>query len=182
MNTAPHRIGFIVRNARVLRCCVHQTKYVTPLDMVKEFDATDLAQVATHQERAQITGDLLVLGIQNASLNASIEQQLSVSSAIQVICTACQRTDALTIKALESHPRYKSTLVFDENFLHSLKLYGLDIARYYLYDNAVPEIVQKRYDAAMAWLKQLENGEIMLLTIPPLQKSYAYFSAQPRHF
>lgn len=182
MNTASLRFSFIISNARVLRVCVHSTKYVTPLDMVKEFDATDLAQVATRQERAQITGDLLVLGIQNASLNASIEQQLTVSSAIQAICTACQRADTLLINALESHTRYKDTLVFTDNFLHSLKLQGLDIARYFLYDNAVPEIVQKRYDAAMAWLKQLESGEIMLLTIPPLPRSYAHFSAQPRYF
>ena len=41
------------------------------------------------------------------------------------------------------------------------KLCG-DIARFNLYDNAVPDVVQKRYDAAINFLKSVGKGEVRL--------------------
>ena len=41
------------------------------------------------------------------------------------------------------------------------KLCG-DIARFNLYDNSVPDAVQKRFDAAMAFLKSVGKGEVRL--------------------
>jgi phage gp36-like protein len=43
-----------------------------------------------------------------------------------------------------------------------LVLKACDIARYYLYDEAVPDVVQKRYDNAIAWLKLVAKGDISL--------------------
>jgi phage gp36-like protein len=43
-----------------------------------------------------------------------------------------------------------------------LVLKACDMARYYLYDEAVPDIVQKRYDNAIAWLKLVAKGDISL--------------------
>lgn len=37
-----------------------------------------------------------------------------------------------------------------------------DIARYYLYDNAVTEQVEKRYDAVIRFLEQVSRGKISL--------------------
>jgi phage gp36-like protein len=44
----------------------------------------------------------------------------------------------------------------------ALVLKACDMARYYLYDEAVTDIVQKRYDNAIAWLKLVANGTISL--------------------
>jgi len=41
------------------------------------------------------------------------------------------------------------------------KLCG-DIARFNLYDNAIPDVVQKRYDAALAFLKSVGKGGVRL--------------------
>ncbi|MDG4595482.1 MAG: DUF1320 domain-containing protein [Candidatus Contendobacter sp.] len=38
-----------------------------------------------------------------------------------------------------------------------------DLARYYLYDDAVPERVQKAHDDAVAWLKSAARGDVILI-------------------
>ena len=37
-----------------------------------------------------------------------------------------------------------------------------DIARYHLYDNIVPEVVQNNYDNALSFLKSVAKGEVRL--------------------
>lgn len=37
-----------------------------------------------------------------------------------------------------------------------------DLARYYLHENGVTEIVQKRYESAVAYLKAVSRGEVKL--------------------
>ena len=43
-----------------------------------------------------------------------------------------------------------------------LILKACDIARYYLYENGVTEIVQKRYDYALKWLSEVKDDPTML--------------------
>lgn len=43
-----------------------------------------------------------------------------------------------------------------------LKIKVCDIARWYLYENGVTEIVEKRYQSAIAWLKQVQKNPAML--------------------
>jgi phage gp36-like protein len=38
-----------------------------------------------------------------------------------------------------------------------------DIARYYLYDDAIPEAVEKRYDDAISYLASVGKGQIALI-------------------
>ncbi len=44
----------------------------------------------------------------------------------------------------------------------ALKIKTCDIARYYLFENGVTDIVQKRYDQAIAWLKLVQSKPTML--------------------
>lgn len=37
-----------------------------------------------------------------------------------------------------------------------------DLARYWLYDDAVPEQVRKRFEDALAWLKDVASGKVLL--------------------
>lgn len=39
---------------------------------------------------------------------------------------------------------------------------ALDLARWYVYDDQIPEAIQKRYDTAVAWLKDLARGTAAL--------------------
>lgn len=50
--------------------------------------------------------------------------------------------------------------VLPENAI--LKSKACDIARWYLYENGVSEIVEKRYQAAILWLKQVQKNPAML--------------------
>ena len=43
-----------------------------------------------------------------------------------------------------------------------LQIKVCDIARWYLYENGVTEIVEKRYHAAINWLKQVQKNPSML--------------------
>jgi phage gp36-like protein len=44
----------------------------------------------------------------------------------------------------------------------SLKRIACDLARYYLYGDAAPELVVKRYDAAMRFLRAIADGSVQL--------------------
>ena len=44
----------------------------------------------------------------------------------------------------------------------ALVLMVCDIARYYLFDDRVPEVVEARYKAAVAWLKDVARGTVTL--------------------
>ncbi|MBR5940602.1 MAG: DUF1320 domain-containing protein [Neisseriaceae bacterium] len=50
----------------------------------------------------------------------------------------------------------------------ALVLKVCDIARYYLYENAVTEIVEKRYQQAILWLKTVQKNPAMLRDDPAL--------------
>lgn len=41
-----------------------------------------------------------------------------------------------------------------------------DIARYYLYDDAVTSLVEKRYERALKWLERVQNNPEMLTGLP----------------
>jgi phage gp36-like protein len=43
-----------------------------------------------------------------------------------------------------------------------LTLKACDMARYYLYEEAVPDVVKERYANAIAWLKGVAKGDISL--------------------
>ena len=45
---------------------------------------------------------------------------------------------------------------------HALVVKTCDVARWYLYENGIPEVVQKRYDTAIAWLKTVMKNPSML--------------------
>lgn len=65
----------------------------------------------------------------------------------------------------------------------ALILKACDIARFYLYDDGVTEIVQKRYDDAIAWLKMVSTNPAMLTGVATSNKGqsgiYVISSATP---
>lgn len=49
----------------------------------------------------------------------------------------------------------------------ALKIRACDMARYYLYDDDVPNTVKLRYEQALHWLKQVQKTPSMLTGIAP---------------
>lgn len=45
---------------------------------------------------------------------------------------------------------------------YALVVKTCDVCRWYLYENGIPEVVQKRYDTAIAWLKTVMKNPAML--------------------
>lgn len=45
---------------------------------------------------------------------------------------------------------------------HALVVKTCDVCRWYLYENGIPEVVQKRYETAIAWLKTVMKNPSML--------------------
>lgn len=45
---------------------------------------------------------------------------------------------------------------------HALVVKTCDVCRWYLYENGIPEVVQKRYETAIAWLKTVMKNPFML--------------------
>ena len=66
-----------------------------------------------------------------------------------------------------------------------LKAMTGDIARYRLYDNRATEEVQKRYDRAISWLRDISKGVVSLgikTTDPEPESTVAAVSARPQVF
>lgn len=87
--------------------------------MIREFDPTELAQLATHQEHAQITGEMLVAQIQGMPLDEWTDaQRVAVVAVVQKLCHACVRTGQMVEMALRQHPHYERSYGNDFSFAH----------------------------------------------------------------
>lgn len=69
----------------------------------------------------------------------------------------------------------------------NLERIACDMTRYYLYDDAVTDLVQARYDAAVKYLMQVAKGVISIGpdttgSIPPATSNSAEFSSSPSVF
>lgn len=91
-----------------------------------------------------------------------------------VVEAALARADAVIDSYLAS--RY-STPISDTVPVAILNI-ALDLARYWLYDDAAPERVQDAYTEAVAWLKDVATGKVVL-ALPSASASAALATGSP---
>lgn len=106
--------------------------YATQQDMVDRFGETELVQLTNRDNPAATTINATVIGKALADADAQIDGYLG---------------------------RYTLPLAIVPPMLTR---HACDIARYHLYDERATEQAQKRYDDAIAYLKDVAKGDILL--------------------
>ena len=101
-------------------------------DMITRFGEQEIAERSNHENYEYINEDVL-----NAAIADAEEEAASYLRAAKLFFT-------------------------DDTAPQVLKIKVCDIARYYLYDDAVTGIVEERYQSAVAWLKMVVKNPNML--------------------
>ena len=129
--------------------------YATASQLIKRFDAQELAQVAVPKE---IDAALLVLTIDEGDRSAYTAAEIAAADAALV-----KVNQALTDASgdVDSYLEAKHTLPLSSVPL-KLEQVCCDIARYNLYDDHATEHISKRYDDAIKYLTKVSKGDISL--------------------
>lgn len=132
--------------------------YLTVSDLITRFGAEELAQVTDRGTPRLVTADLLsaaaagtdMAGWSDADVEAVTKVMVSIEQAIE---------DAQSAIDGYLSGRYGTPMATPPAVVKRL---ACDIARYYLYDDHATETVQKRYDAAISFFRDVSAGKVNL--------------------
>ena len=132
--------------------------YAIPADLLTRFDDEEIAQVTDRGVPRLVTGDLLVLAIAGGDLSGyPAETIAAVTKAEEVLNQAISDAESAIDGYLAG--RYSVPL---SPVPAVIKRLACDVARYYLHDDHATESVQKRYDAAIAYLRDVAANKVAL--------------------
>lgn len=127
--------------------------YILVSDLLTRFGAEEIAQVADRGIPRLLTAESLAAaaGADPAGLgDAEAQALVNINQAIE---------DAQSAIDGYLSSRYDTPMATPPAVVKRL---ACDIARYYLYDDHAPETVQKRYDAAIAFFRDVSAGKVSL--------------------
>jgi len=132
--------------------------YATVAELLNRFDAEEIAQRADRSIPRLVSADLLraAAGAEDLSAYTAAEQS-AASTALAVVTQALADADSTIDGYLSSRqavPLASPPVV--------IKRLACDMARYYIYDDQVTEVIQKRYDAALAFFREVAAGRVSL--------------------
>lgn len=131
--------------------------YILPADLLTRFGAEELAQVADRGTPRLVTAELLSAAVSGTDMSGwSAGDVEAVEAALVNIEQAVEDANSAIDGYLSG--RY-GTLATSPAIVKRL---GSDMARYYLYDDHATETVQKRYDAAIAFFRDVAAGKVTL--------------------
>lgn len=132
--------------------------YIQPSDLLTRFGAEEIAQCADRSTPRLTTGELLAAVVASADLSGwSAEAIAAATTALGNIAQAIDDAQSAIDGYLSS--RYSTPLASPPAVVKRL---ACDIGRYYLYDDHATETVQKRYDAAIAFFRDVSVGKVSL--------------------
>jgi phage gp36-like protein len=132
--------------------------YATPSQLIKRFNAQELAQIAVPDEHVSIDAPLLVLTIDEGDRSAYTADEIAAADAALV-----RINQALTDASgdVDAHLEASYQLPLSSVPL-KLEQVCCDIARYNLYDDHATDHISKRYDDAIKYLRDVAKGIIRL--------------------
>lgn len=134
--------------------------YITALDLLIRFDAELIAQRVDESLPRRVSREMLLALASGADVSGWGQGDVEAANAALVklqraIDDACSVIDGYLAA------RYKVPLVPAPA---SVARYASDVARYYLYDAAATETIQKRHDDAIAFFRAVAAGKASLGT------------------
>lgn len=128
--------------------------YATASDMIARFGATELAQLSDRSPELLVSAESLTVAAAGGDLSGySSEIQDATAAALEVIQSALG--DASTEINTYLSGRYTLPLT---TIPPHLRRYCCDVARYYLEGARAREETEKRYEKAVAYLKDVSKG------------------------
>lgn len=132
--------------------------YALPSDLITRFGADELAQVSDRGLPRLVTAELIAAaaaGVDMSGWSATDVEAVgrSMSNIEQAIDDAQSAIDGYL------SGRYGTPMATPPAIVKRL---ACDMARYFLYDDHATETVQKRYDAAIAFFRDVAAGKVTL--------------------
>lgn len=132
--------------------------YATATDLLDRFDAEEIAQRADRSTPRQVTAELLKLAAAAGDLSAyTAAEQAAAAEALALVNRAI--TDAADAIDGYLSGRYTVPLATPPQAIGRI---ACDMARYYLFDDQATETVQKRYDSAVQFCRDVAAGKVSL--------------------
>lgn len=132
--------------------------YILPSDLLTRFGAEELAQVADRGTPRLVTAELLEAAAAGTDLSGwSAADVEAVGKTLVNIDQAIEDAQSAIDGYLSG--RYGTPMATPPAVVKRL---ACDIARYYLYDDHATETLQKRYDAAIAFFRDVAGGKVTL--------------------
>jgi phage gp36-like protein len=132
--------------------------YATPATLLERFDAEEIAQRTDRSIPRLVTGNLLALLAAGGDMTAyTAQEQAATAAALAVAQLALQ--DAYDTINGYLQGRYDVPLASPPDVI---ALTECNLARYFLYDDNVTEVVKTRYEAGMDFLKSLRDGKVSI--------------------
>lgn len=132
--------------------------YILPADLLSRFGAEELAQVADRDTPRLVTAELLNAAAAGTDMTGW--SGADVEAVGKVIANIEQAIDDAQ-SAIDGYlsGRYGTPMPTPPAVVKRL---ACDIARYYLHDDHATETIQKRYDAAIAFFRDVAAGKVTL--------------------
>ena len=132
--------------------------YATATELLERFDANEIAQRADRGVPRLITPQLMKDVAAGASLvSYTPDEQARAAEALAIVERALQDADD-TINGYIS-ARYTLPLQVVPGVLNRV---ACELARYFLFDDQVTEVIKERYTASVKWLAEVAKGTVSL--------------------
>ncbi|MDP1681083.1 MAG: DUF1320 domain-containing protein [Burkholderiales bacterium] len=132
--------------------------YATATDILDRFDAEEIAQRADRATPRLVTADLLKLAAAAGDLSGyTVAEQAAAAAALVLVNRAL--TDASDAIDGYLSGRYAVPLATPPQAIGRI---ACDLARYYLFDDQATDTVQKRYDTAVQFCRDVAAGKVSL--------------------
>jgi phage gp36-like protein len=131
--------------------------YATPQNLLQWYGGKELAQTATPDDLVIVPAQLMRLTIDGGNRDAFSQEEIaSADSALERITAALAEATLL----IESYISRRYELPITENVVQASPLPRScgAMARRLLYDDAVPQEVENRYEHTLGWLRDLANN------------------------
>lgn len=158
--------------------------YTTALDLLTGYGAKELAEIAAPDDLIPVSPELMRRTLSATARDGYSPGEIEAADAAAVRIAAALDEAA---RLLDSYLARRFSLPLADTVIAAGPLPRVcrDVARRFLYDDQVPEVVTSRHDQALQWLRELASGLVEL----PGQGEVAgtatggpAFSASPRVF
>lgn len=133
---------------------------IAPLAVIDKFGDNEVAQRADSESSIPITGAQLRTTIEGGDRSGFTADEIAqADAAVARIQAACDTASGLISDSVYSGVGCD---VVAFSIPASATKYGLDIARYELYDDNYPPYIRQAFEDAQTWLKDVSTGRIKL--------------------
>lgn len=133
-------------------------KYTTATELLTRYDAEEIAQRVDRSIPRIVTGAMLVDVAASADLSQYTSEELAQAAVAMTVIDRAIKDAGDTIDSFISS-RYRLPITPVPTILERM---ASEIARYFLYDDQVTEVIKARYDACVKQLGNVQAGKVQL--------------------